>query len=48
MTTGGGTSEGGGTTHGERRRLKLEKRRERHVWLHLGYVLFGITSWRSW
>ncbi|MFI0506469.1 hypothetical protein ACH3WN_27040 [Streptomyces albogriseolus] len=30
------------TTDGERRRLALEKKRERYVWIHLGYFLFGI------
>ncbi|MGA4966584.1 hypothetical protein ACPCTK_07715 [Streptomyces pseudogriseolus] len=30
------------TTDGERRRLELEKKRERYVWLYLGYFLFGI------
>ncbi|MEZ3180034.1 hypothetical protein KYY02_15475 [Streptomyces pimonensis] len=26
----------------EQRRLALEKKRERYVWYHLGYFLFGI------
>ena len=30
------------TTDGERRRLELEKKRERYVWLYLGYFLCGI------
>lgn len=47
MTSDGGTAEGtapegGGTTDGERRRLELEKKRERYVWIYLGYFLFGI------
>ncbi|GHG28057.1 hypothetical protein ACWEV9_31840 [Streptomyces albogriseolus] len=36
------TTDGGGTTDGERRRLALEKKRERYVWIYLGYFLFGI------
>ncbi|MEU0287740.1 hypothetical protein [Streptomyces sp. NPDC006147] len=30
------------TTDGERRRLALERKRERYVWYYLAYFLFGI------
>ncbi len=37
-----GAPGGAMTTDGERRRLALEKKRERYVWIYLGYFLFGI------